>query len=197
MPLTFVLGAMLACGLVLGGCAGKGRYVEAQAYVAAQPTKGAVLETIRVGDSLTIKVFGEPNLAVDAAMVRGTGTIVLPLVGEQQVVGLTPKQLSQKITVALEPFVKDADVTVLLAPAPTAVHVMGEVGGGGRKEFKRPITITEVIAESGGLTQYANRKGIFVLRGGDRIRFNYTDILRGEAHVRAFYMKDGDVIVVE
>jgi polysaccharide biosynthesis/export protein len=188
---------LFVCSLLLGGCAGKGTYIDAASYVASHQKATKAPEIIRVGDTLNVRVFAEPNLSAEGAVVGQTGTIVLPLLGEQQVNGLTPEQVSKNVSQALEAYVKDANVMVILLPAPIVIHVMGEIGGTGRKEYKKAVEITEVLAESGALTPYADRKGIFLLRNGQRIRFEYKHILRGEAYVRGFYLQDGDVIVVE
>jgi polysaccharide biosynthesis/export protein len=178
-------------------CASKGVYTDATNYVAKHPTKSVDAEVIRPRDSVSVRVFGEPNLSADALVVRPTGVIVLPLLGEQQVAGQTTRTLAANVTKALEPYLKDPHVTVILTPAPLVIHVMGEIAATGRKEYRDKVRLPEVLAESGSLTPYASRSQIYVLRGKDRIRFSYQDVLRGQPPARDFWMEDGAFVVVE
>ena len=53
------------------------------------------------------------------------------------------------------------------------------------------------MAEAGGLTEFADETAVYVLRDGQRIRFDYVDILRGAQHVQRFKLQSGDVVVAE
>jgi polysaccharide biosynthesis/export protein len=179
------------------GCAPKGVYVDAAAYVTthrAPATKGNV---VREGDTLSIRVFGEESLSTATVVVRQDGTIPLPLLGEHAVIGLAPRTIAANLAKELEPYLKDPHVTVVLTPAPIVIHVMGEIDGTGRKEYQDDVLLPEVMADSGALTDFANRNAVFVLRGKDRIRFHYTDILRGLPPARDFKMEHRDFVVVE
>jgi protein involved in polysaccharide export with SLBB domain len=78
--------------------------------------------------------------------------------------------------------------------------VLGEVAHPGTLPLDPRATLAEVLASSGGLTEYASRDGIFVVRAGPpamRIRFTYQEVSRGTAASQGFVMKDGDLVVVE
>ncbi len=60
--------------------------------------------------------------------------------------------------------------------------------------------MAEVLAIGGGLTDYASRDSIYVVRqqpAPARIRFTYLAVSRSEGAVGAFRLHAGDVVVVE
>jgi len=196
MRLSFQVWVVLVA-LGLQACASRGVYVDAASYVQSHPRKAKGVEIIRPGDRVSIRVFGEENLSADNLEVRPNGAIVLPLLGDRTVAGLTAAQLAANIKQALELYLKEPNVTIQHVAAPIVVHIMGEIGGTGRKEFKEGTHLCEVMAVAGDLSQFADRNGVYVLRQGDRIRFHYQDILRGRNPARDFVMQDGDFVVVE
>src|SRR5215469_5691398 len=64
-------------------------------------------------DTLTIDVFGVPELNQAAIQVDNAGTVAMPLIGRVQAAGLTTSQLSQRIASELDQkYVKNPVVTV-------------------------------------------------------------------------------------
>jgi len=64
--------------------------------------------------------------------------------------------------------------------------------------------VLAAIAAAGGLTDFAHRDYLFVLRGapGDgkahtRIRFRYEALLQGDRLAIGFVLRGGDVVVAE
>jgi hypothetical protein len=65
--------------------------------------------------------------------------------------------------------------------------------------------VLAAVAAAGGMTAFAHRDAIFVLRYrprlGDpvplRIRFGYAELARGALHESGFRLKPGDLVVVE
>jgi polysaccharide export outer membrane protein len=66
------------------------------------------------GDGLSISVWGAPEFSV-GVVVRPDGKITLPAVGDVKATGLTPKQLSDELTVVLDAYVKKPIVTVAVS----------------------------------------------------------------------------------
>jgi protein involved in polysaccharide export with SLBB domain len=59
--------------------------------------------------------------------------------------------------------------------------------------------VLAAIARAGGLTEFAKKSRIFVLRKEPepmRVRFDYGELARGEGPA-SFRLQEGDVIVVE
>jgi polysaccharide export outer membrane protein len=60
--------------------------------------------------------------------------------------------------------------------------------------------VAQALAAAGGLTDYANRDRIFVVRSSgnpSRVRFTFNDLASGEATATRFTLRKGDVVVVE
>lgn len=179
------------------GCAGYGSFVEGTSYIAAHPEKARDANLVRVGDRLSIRVFGEEPLSVSGMRVRPNGAMTLPLLGDYQVAGKTPTAISRELEKALAAYVNAPHVTVFIEQSPVKITVIGELGHSGPIEAEWPLSLISALAQAGGLGDFADETGIFVLRGSDRIRFNYEDVLRGDPKIRNFLLETGDVIVVE
>ena len=80
------------------------------------------------------------------------------------------------------------------------VSITGEVVKPGAYPLLVPTTILQLITNAGGLGQFANKKGIFVLRTVDgkqqRIPFNYSRVIKGEKPEQNILLYPGDTVVV-
>lgn len=153
------------------------------------------------GDTLQISVWKEPDASVPSAVVRPDGKITVPLIKEVEVAGLTPREAEKKIAEGLSKFISDANVTVVVASITSKkVYVVG----GARKEGPLPytygMTIMQALSEAGGLTDYAKRKKIYVLRTENgqeyRLDFNYDEVVKGERMEQNFVLLPGDTVVI-
>ena len=154
----------------------------------------------RIGeqDVLVITVWREPELSA-TVMVRPDGKITLPLVNDVDAGGLTTDELKNLLTEKLRPFVNVPQVTVAVREINSRkVFVIGQVGREGSYRINSTSTVLQVIAEAGGLRDFANRKGIYVLRhqNGSQVKlsFNYDKVIRGKDD--NIQLRPGDTIVV-
>src|SRR5215475_2693988 len=69
--------------------------------------------TIGIDDVLAVNVWKEPEIS-RSVPVRSDGKISLPLVGEVQASGETPKQLEAKISAQLANYISKPEVTVIV-----------------------------------------------------------------------------------
>jgi polysaccharide export outer membrane protein len=152
------------------------------------------------GDKLRIDVFKETELSHDL-QVRPDGRITIPLVGDLTAAGQTPMQLQKRLAESLKEYVANPVVTVMVTEvADRVVYVMGEVSQPGAVPLRGPMTVLQALAVAGGFKEFANTKGIKVLRRtgqGDRVEtipFNYKDATRADGPV--FYLVEGDTVVV-
>ncbi len=150
-------------------------------------------------DVLDISVWKEPELSRNVP-VRPDGKISLPLLNDVQAAGLTPTQLGASITEMLRRFVNEPRVTVIVtAMNSQRVFVLGEVNRPGAIPLLPSMTVIQAIASSGGFTQFANQKRIYVLRAENgkqnRYPFNYKAAVRGDTTYN-IELKPGDTIVV-
>lgn len=153
------------------------------------------------GDVLQVSVWDEPELTVPTVVVRPDGRIRLPLVKEVAVEGLTPGQAEEIITERLGKYVNTPNVTVVVTAINSKkVYVLGAVTTEGPLLYTYRMTVIQALSEAGGLTDYAKRKKIYVLRtqGGKdyRLPFNYSEVIKGERTEQNVQLLPGDTIVV-
>jgi len=156
--------------------------------------------TIGEQDVLQIDVWKEKEIS-ETVVVRPDGKIAIPLVNEIYVVGMTPLQLQQLLTEKLEPFVNVPQVTVSVREISSRkVYVTGQVIHPGVLHINSTTTVYEIIAQAGGLRDFAKRKKIYVLRkvAGQEVRlpFNYDAFIKGQPNGRDFVLQPGDSIIV-
>jgi polysaccharide export outer membrane protein len=158
-------------------------------------------------DVLDVSVWGNTEIS-RTAPVRPDGRISLPLVNDVEAAGLTPMELRAVITKALLPYMKDPAVSVLVRDVRSVkVTVIGQIKAPGRYELKDRATVLDVLALAGGLTEFADRGGIVVLRqdaGATRkIPFAYDKLMARpgrngseDSGALNFCVRAGDVILV-
>ena len=155
----------------------------------------------RIGpeDVLDILVWKQDNLS-RTVPVRPDGKVSLPLVNDIEAAGLTPGELRQRLTDRLSEYVASPEVSVIVKEVHSVkVSVLGAVRMPGHYEVKSPATVLDLIARAQGLTEFADRGRIVVLRqhGGTatRIPFNYRKVADG-AEQDNFFVQPGDIIVI-
>ena len=144
----------LLCLVVLS-CAMGPPVVQAQ-DVAAQPA--GIDASYRVGpsDELKINVFDEPSLS-GAYRVDADGSIPYSLVGRVIVAGLTVREIEQQLTQRLlDGYVRQPRVTVEVSQFRSRkVFILGEVRTPGQYALDGDVTLLEVLALAGALTESA------------------------------------------
>jgi len=124
--------------------------------------------TISSQDTLTIDVFGVPELSQAAVSVDNSGMIAMPFVGRIQAGGLTTSQLSQKIATDLDQkYVKSPIVTVTVKDAASQkITVDGEVTQPGVYEITPRTRLTEAVALAKGPDTVADIHDVSIVRIG-------------------------------
>jgi polysaccharide biosynthesis/export protein len=153
------------------------------------------------GDVLSIAVWREPDASVPVAVVRPDGKISMAMLKEVQVSGLTPAQAEKLITEQLRKFISSPDVTVIVSAIHSKrIYVIGGVKKEGPIPYTYRMTVLQTLSEAGGLTDYAKRKKIYVLRnenGRERqLPFDYDGVLKGKGMAMNIYLLPGDTVVV-
>lgn len=167
-----------------------------------RPDRGVPDEyVIGEGDVLHVSVWKEPDASVQSAVVRPDGKISMPMLKDVQVSGLTPTQAEANLSKQLSAFISAADVTVVVSAINSKkIYVVGGVKKEGPIPFTYRMTVLQALSEAGGLTDYAKKKKIYVLRhenGRDyQLPFNYDAALRGERMELNVPLLPGDTIVV-
>ncbi len=156
---------------------------------------------IGTGDVLAINVWKETEIS-RSVPVRSDGRISLPLVGEIQASGKTPKQLESEIKTKLKDFVSEPEVTVIVQEIKSQkFNVLGMVMKPGSFPLTKPMTVLDAIALVGGFRDFAKQKNIYVLRATSdgkqlRLPFNYKDVVKGRNSAQNIELESNDTIVV-
>jgi polysaccharide biosynthesis/export protein len=171
-----------------------------EAKPSAQPGPGAPVDsnTYKIGpaDVLNIRVWDEPQFSGPVS-VHQDGQITIPLVGDLPAGGKTPNDVQQIVAKALTKFVVKPLVTVTVQSVESKKYYMdGLIAHPGEYLLVTPTTILEAISKAGGLQEFGNGKKIYVLRGSERIPFNYKEVLHGKNMAQNIQIQPGDHIVV-
>lgn len=173
----------------------------------AQPTPVDVRATAqdpayKIGpqDVLRIDVWREDQLT-RTIPVRPDGKITLPLLNDVQAAGLTPMELAGVIRDELKTYISNPQVTVSVTEINSQrVYVNGEVTRAGAYALVPHMTVLQALSNSGGFTQFARLKNIYVLRmeNGKQLKlpFNYKEAISGKNPDQNLELQSGDVIVV-
>jgi polysaccharide export outer membrane protein len=148
-------------------------------------------------DVLYIDVWREPNFT-RAAAVRPDGKITLAMVGDVQAAGLTPERLAAQLKQGLSDLIKNPDVTVTIVQVNSKrFTIQGEVNKPGVFPLVTPIKIFDALGLASGFRDFANKKNIVIIRGTNRLKFNWDEVLKGKKLDQNIFVEPGDVIVVK
>jgi polysaccharide export outer membrane protein len=149
---------------------------------------------------LQVQVYDQ-DAATTTAKIRSDGRIALPFVGEIVAVGKHPADLTREIQSRLREFIVSPRVVVNVTQSqPVVVTTLGEVGHVGSLTLENQNGLLDVIAQAGGLSEFADKSAIFVIRRSPeyrRIRFTYDALLQNKDNAAAFPLRTGDIIYVE
>ncbi|MGC9950840.1 MAG: polysaccharide biosynthesis/export family protein [Bryobacteraceae bacterium] len=147
-------------------------------------------------DVISIRVWREPENS-GQFVVRPDGKVSVPLVGEIQAAGLTPAKLSESIAESLQKVMVHPEVTVGVEKVNSKkYYIQGEVNRPGSYPLVIDTTILEALVNAGGFRDFANTKKIVILRGSERIKFNYHQVTHGKKMDQNILLKPGDQIIV-
>jgi polysaccharide export outer membrane protein len=170
---------------------------------AARPHRPATDDNFVLGpdDVIAVSVWKEPDIS-RVIPVRSDGKISLPLVGELQASGETPRQLEQEIGAKLQSFISEPEVTVIVQEAKSQrFNILGQVARPGSYLLTNSNTVLDAIAMAGGFRDFAKRKSIYVLRQNsdgtqERLPFNYKDVIQGKNADQNVKLKPRDTVVI-
>ena len=171
-----------------------------EAKAPPQPGAGAPVDSnaYKVGpaDVLYIRVWNEPQFS-GPVTVHDDGQITLALVGDLPAGGKTPNEIQQIVAKALTKFVVKPLVTITVQTVESKKYYMdGLIARPGEYLLVTPTTVLEAISKAGGLQEFGNGKKIYILRGNQRIHFNYKDVIHGKNMDQNIQLQPGDHIVV-
>lgn len=118
-------------------------------------------------DVIAVEVFGQcPEYCKENITVPPTARISYPLIrGGVFVGGRTIEDIEAEITRKLDEYIIEPNVTVTLVKAMSARYsVMGKVTTPGIRIMDRKVSLSEAVAEAGGVLKEGNRKKIALVR---------------------------------
>ena len=152
------------------------------------------------GDVLGILVWKEKDLS-PTVTVRPDGNITMPLIGELHVAGLTPVQIEDMLQVQLKSLLLQPKVTVTVVEIHSLmVYITGEVGRPGAYPLNTQMTVLQLIAQAGGLTEFASKKHIRLLHRDSTQQAticNYGKMLHTEEPAANPVLSPGDTVIVQ
>jgi len=186
--------------------------VEAQANSGNQPSEeDAIVQsynnffsTYKLGpeDIVSVTVFGQDKYSRSGIKIPPSGRISLALIPDGIFVnGKTVDQVSELIRKRYDEYILTPQVSVSLDQAGSYRYsVIGDVAQPGIRLMTRRLSVTEAIAEAGGILQTGDKKKVYVLRkqaNGNLqpIPVNVAAIYRGKAP-DSIYLNPGDQVVV-
>ncbi|RCU45146.1 sugar ABC transporter substrate-binding protein [Corallincola holothuriorum] len=158
---------------------------------------------IGAGDSLSIFVWGNPDIS-GPVTVRPDGKITTSLAEDLDAAGKTPFALAREIEKSLKTFIREPRVTVsvggFVGPFSEQIRVIGEAANPRAINYRKHMTLLDVMIEVGGLTTYAagNRATLVRVQGGTQQTFSVhlDDLVRdGDISANADVLP-GDVIII-
>lgn len=160
--------------------------------------------TYRLGpeDIISVIVFGQERYSRAGIIIPPSGRISLALVpGGVFVNGKTVDEVSEIIKKRYDEFIVDPQVTVSLEKASSYRYsIIGDIAQPGVRLMSRRMTVTEAIAEAGGVLTTGDRSKVAVLRrqpNGElaTIAVNVSAIYKGKVPDNT-YLVPGDQIMV-
>jgi len=150
---------------------------------------------------LQIDVWKEETLKSDV-VVLPDGTISFPLVGHVPAAGRTTEELVGLLEQRLSEFIPGPQVSIkVVAATGNIVYIIGEVQKPGEYVMVRPIDVMQALTMAGGLTPFAGKNDIHILRREPdgkttTLLFEYGDVQDGDDLTTNVILQSGDTIVV-
>jgi polysaccharide export outer membrane protein len=162
-------GIVLAlAGLALAGCSTRSTLPRgAQAFGVIPSTDTTPVSQryqLAANDTISLKVFQEPELSTEALQIDPSGNIDLPLLGEIRAQGLSPSELARRLEQSFSTYLRDPRVSVALVESGQTITVEGAVRQPGVFPIRGRSTLIEALALAQSPTFIAASDQIFVFR---------------------------------
>jgi polysaccharide export outer membrane protein len=155
---------------------------------------------LQAPDAVEINVLPQEELN-RTVIIRPDGKISLPLVGDVEAEGLTPMELSKRLTDQFSKYVKNPSVAVIVTGFNSKkIYVVGEVFRQGAYPYTGDTTVFEAVEEAGSFTRRASLGRVILVRGNLRnpqvIDVNLKEVVRKGVTEKDLYVIPGDIIYV-
>jgi len=153
-------------------------------------------------DVISVTVFGQDRYSKGGIKIPPSGRVSLALIPDGIFVsGKTVDQVAELVKKRYDEYIIDPQVSVSLDQAGSYRYsVIGDVAQPGIRSMTRRLSVSEAIAEAGGVLETGDKKKVFVLRKQKTgnltpIPVNISAIYKGQAP-DSVYLQPGDQVVV-
>jgi polysaccharide export outer membrane protein len=191
--------ALVGAMLVLSGCA-----TNQYPPLTSQTTPMSPHEyLVGPGDTVSITVWRNPEVSLSVP-VRPDGKITTPLVQDMAASGKTPSQLARDLEKALEKYIQQPIVTVIVTnfvgPYSEQIRVIGQATKPQALPYRENMSLMDVLIAVGGITEFASGNKAVLIRNVNGKQQSYAvrlhDLIRrGDLSANA-PMRPGDVLVI-
>ena len=144
---------------------------------------------LQAGDVISIQVFDEPDLTMEAT-VGQSGAINYSYLGTLAVAGKSPEQLTDDITGKLrDGYLRNPSVNITVLKY-RSFFVDGQVRRPGSYGYEPGLTLAKAVSLAGGMTDRASKRKIFLTRDVEGSKNRYRVKLSQP-------IEPGDVIEIE
>ena len=155
---------------------------------------------IGAGDLIEIVVWKNPEVSGEFR-IRPDGKFSMPLVGDILAEGMTTDLVSMQVEKKLKLFIDAPFIsTIVRDTSSNRIYILGEVARPGAYPIDSSLSVLQALAMAGGLTEFADRNKLLLVRGTgkdqEKMTINYTGILKGSADEDNVVLKRGDTLVV-
>ncbi len=151
--------------------------------------------TTRGGSTTNSSLNSSDNLGI---LVSKDGSVRLPLIGKVKISDMTEDEASQYLDKLYQQYLREPYVTVQLTNQ--RIFVLGEVAKQGVVQITNgTMSLIEAIARSNGLTDYAQRTNIKILRGDLRNpEIRVVDLTKMDAiRLTSLVLQPNDIVYVQ
>ncbi|MFD2167344.1 XrtA/PEP-CTERM system exopolysaccharide export protein [Thalassotalea euphylliae] len=207
MEKRYIRIATVMCGMILGTLLTACSSVPVLPTATLHPSKTVDIDSYRyligAGDSVNIFVWRHPEVS-GTFVVRPDGMITTSLVEDIPVSGRTPTELARQIEEVLSTYLREPVVTVTVSgfvgPFSEQIRVIGEAARPQAINYKKNMTLLDVMIRVGGLTQYADGNDAVLVRveNGQQKQYELSiDSLLRDGEINANVdMLPGDIIII-
>lgn len=159
---------------------------------------------IGVGDSIQINVWRNPELSL-AVPVRPDGKVSMPLIGDILAANQTATELSAAITTGLSSYVRNPQVTVIVANPSSSdfqrrVRITGAVRSPQSIPYREGMTVLDLVLIAGGPNEFASANNAKLYRrinGEVKVYRIRLDDLMADGEVATNYdLQPSDIVSV-
>ena len=163
--------------------------------------------TIGVGDEIKITIYRNPQDSTQSTAlgeifgyaVDENGEINIPLLKQVKVIGLTRREIVEKLEEGYSKFIKDPHIMFDIVKYESKFYyVVGNVKNAGKNPIKVNTNLLEAV--TGMVPSSSSERGsvefVYLKRGETVLPISISEIATGTRDFSKYYLKDGDTFYV-